>query len=267
MGSITPGRLSTLAGCMCKSRMVPRVPLWLATSSASFPPLHKRSAKTRGIKNFYTDEGLTNGIQYTYAVTSFDTGNPKTGLIAMESSQIETMVHVTPRANPAGHRDATAELADNAFVRTGSVTVEPMIIAPKNVTGHQYKMVWYGAKPIDADAYITGPGYQPPAYEIIDMTTNQTVVEKQSFGWYDPTQIAAVEALSPMFDGITLKIKGVDVTYGHPNENPIESVKLTKGDGYWLECGHPVSRRWGEHLAQHLVVNLLPSAYLLDILC
>ena len=94
----------------------------------------------------------------------------------MESSQIETMVHVTPRANPAGYRDASAELADNAFMRTGSVTVEPLIVAPKNVTGHQYKIVWHGAKPIDAAAYITGPGYQPPAYEIIDMTTNQTVV-------------------------------------------------------------------------------------------
>ena len=182
-----------------------------------------------GIKTFYTDEGLTNGIQYTYAVTSYDTGNPKTGLIAMESSQIETMVHVTPRANPAGYRDASAEFADNAFMRTGSVTVEPMIIAPKHVTGHQYKIVWYGAKPKDAGAYISGPGYQPPAYEVIDMTTDQIVVQKQSFGWYDPTQIAAVEVLSPMFDGITLRIKGVDVTYGRPDENPIESVKLIKG--------------------------------------
>ena len=182
-----------------------------------------------GIKTFYTDEGLTNGIQYTYAVTSYDTGNPKTGLIAMESSQIETMMHVTPRANPAGYRDASAELVDNAFNRTRSVTVEPMVLAPKKVTGHQYKVVWYGAKPIDAGAYITGPGYQPPAYEIINMTTNQTVVEKQPFGWYDPPHSQAVEVLSQMFDGIVLKIKGVDVTYGHPNENPIESVKLTKG--------------------------------------
>ena len=58
-----------------------------------------------GIKNFYTDAGLTNGLEYTYAVTSYDTGNPKAGLIAMESSQIETMVHVVPRAQPAGYRE------------------------------------------------------------------------------------------------------------------------------------------------------------------
>ena len=60
------------------------------------------------------------------------------------------------------------------------------------------------------------------------MTTNQIVVQKQPFEWYDPGH-GADEVLSPMFDGIILKIKGVDVTYGSPTENPILSVNLTKG--------------------------------------
>ena len=179
-----------------------------------------------GIKNFYTDEGLTNGLEYTYAVTSYDTGNPKTGLIAMESSQIETMVHVVPRAQPAGYRDATADIEQHG---QGSVTVEPMVLAPNKVTGHQYKIVWHGAKQIGPGAYITGPGYQPPAYEIVDTTTNETVVEQQSFDWFDPDHAEAVEVLSPMFDGIVLKITGVNVYYGSPMENPINDVKLTAG--------------------------------------
>ena len=179
-----------------------------------------------GIKNFYTDAGLTNGLEYIYAVTSFDTGNPKTGLIAMESSQIETMLHIVPRAEPAGYREPAAEIQQQG---QGSVTVEPMVLAPNKVTGHQYKIVWSGAKPIDAAAYITGPGYQPPAYEIVNMTTNETVVEQQFFGWYDPEHQEAVEALSPMFDGIVLKITGTDVSYGTPMENPINDVKLTAG--------------------------------------
>ncbi|MCY3740231.1 MAG: hypothetical protein OXH00_04365 [Candidatus Poribacteria bacterium] len=179
-----------------------------------------------GIKNFYTDEGLTNGLEYTYAVTSYDTGNPKKALIAMESSQIETMVHVVPRAQPAGYREPTANIEQHG---QGSVTVEPMVLAPNKVTGHQYKIVWSGAKQIDASAYITGPGYQPPSYEIVNTTTNQTVVEQQSFDWYDPGHQAAVEALSPMFDGIVLKITGADVSYGTPDENPILDVKLTAG--------------------------------------
>ena len=179
-----------------------------------------------GIKNFYTDEGLTNGLEYTYAVTSYDTGNPKKGLIAMESSQIETTVHVVPRAQPAGYRSPTADIEQHG---QGTVTVEPMVLAPNKVTGDQYKIVWSGAKQTDAAAYITGPGYQPPAYEIINTTTNQTVVEQQFFDWYDPEHQEAVEVLSPMFDGIVLKITGVDVSYGAPDENSILDVKLTAG--------------------------------------
>ena len=179
-----------------------------------------------GIKNFYTDAGLTNGIQYTYAVTSYDTGNPKKALPAMESSQIETMVHVVPRAHPAGYKEPTAELVPNGDV---TVSVEPMVIAPDKVTGHQYKIVWYGAEQTGAAAYITGPGYQPPAYEIVNTTTNQTVVEKQTFDWYDPDHREAVETRTPMFDGIILKLIGVDVSYDSPTANSIIDVKLTEG--------------------------------------
>ena len=179
-----------------------------------------------GIKNFYTDSGLTNGLEYTYAVTSYDTGNPKTALVAMESSQIETMVHVVPRVQPAGYREPTADIEQHG---QGVVTVEPMVLAPNKVTGHQYKIVWYGAQQIDAAAYITGPGYQPPAYEIINTTTNETVVERQPFAWYDPEHQEAVEVLSPMFDGVVLKITGVNVSYGAPDENAILDVKLTAG--------------------------------------
>ena len=197
-----------------------------------------------GIKNFYTDEGLTNGIQYTYAVTSFDTGNLKTGLISMESSQIETMLHVVPRAQPAGYREATAEVEGQGV----SVTVEPMVLAPNKVTGDQYKIVWQGAKQRQTElgepvpgAYITGPGYQPPAYEVMNMRTNQTVVEQQPFEWYDPVHGEAVEVLSPMFDGVILKITGVDVTYGSPAENPINNVELTAGSvpGWTVDIQSP----------------------------
>ena len=191
-----------------------------------------------GIKNFYTDEGLTNGLQYTYAVTSFDTGNPKTGLISMESSQIETMLHVVPRAQPAGYREATADVEGQGV---GVVTVEPMVLAPNKVTGDQYKIVWQGAKEIGPGAYMTGPGYQPPTYEIINMTTDQTVVEPQPFEWYDPGHQEAIEVLSPMFDGIILKITGVDVSYGTPDENPINNVELTAGSvsGWTVDIQSP----------------------------
>ncbi len=178
-----------------------------------------------GIKNFFTDTGLTNGLKYTYAVTSYDTGNPKKGLPAMESSQIETMVHVVPRAHPSGYREPTVDVMQSDL----TVKIEPMVLAPEKVTDNEYKIVWYGAKQIDDGAYITGPGYQPPAYEIINITTNQIAVEKQTFDWYDPDNRTAVEILTPIFDGIMLKLTGVDVSYNSPTANAIKDVKLTKG--------------------------------------
>ena len=191
-----------------------------------------------GIKNFYIDKGLTNGIEYTYAVTSFDRGNPKTGLISMESSQIEAMVHAVPRVQPAGYRETTADVKRQGV---GTVTVEPMVLVPDKVTGHQYKVVWQGAKQIGDGAYITGPGYQPPTYEIIDVITNQTVVAQQPFEWYDPINGEAVEVFSPIFDGIVLKIIGTDVTYGSPAENPINNVELTAGSvpGWTVDIQSP----------------------------
>ncbi len=179
-----------------------------------------------GIKNFYTDEGLINGTQYTYAVTSYDTGNPQKGLPAMESSQIETMVHVVPRPHPAGYKAPVVEVKQADAV---NVTVEPMVLVPSDITGNEYKIVWYGAKQVGPAGYITGPGYQPPGYEIVDTVTNQTVVERQPFAWYDPANQQAVEVLSPMFDGIVLKLTGADVSYGTPAENGINAVKLTAG--------------------------------------
>ena len=119
-----------------------------------------------------------------------------------------------------------------------------MVLAPNKVTGDRYKIVWQGAKQIDAGAYITGPGYQPPSYEIINMRTDQTVVAQQPFEWYDPIHGEAVEVLSPMFDGIILKITGVDVTYGSPTENPINNVELSTGSvpGWTVDIQSPGAR-------------------------
>ena len=44
-----------------------------------------------------------------------------------------------------------------------------------------------------------------------------------------------------MFDGIILRIKGVDVTYGTPTENPINKVELSEGSvtGWTVDIKSP----------------------------
>ena len=73
------------------------------------------------------------------------------------------------------------------------------------------------------------------------MTTDQMVVKPQPFEWYDPGHQEAIEVLSPMFDGIILKITGVDVSYGTPDENPINNVELTAGSvsGWTVDIQSP----------------------------
>jgi len=176
-----------------------------------------------GLTNFFTDTGLTNGIRYVYAVTSYDTGNPETGVASMESSKTDTAAHVFPRSNPAGYKQP-ALLAHTSG--EGSVSIEPMVVDWSKLTENRYKVIWHSADDVGAWAFITGPGHQPPRYDVVD-AAGRKLIENQPFEWYRPG--AAVEALSFAFDGIVLKFTGVDVTYGAPTENKIGKVDLTEG--------------------------------------
>ena len=104
-----------------------------------------------------------------------------------------------------------------------------MVLEPKKVTGLNIRLFGTVLNNCHPGHISQVPDTKPPAYEIVDTVTNQTVVEKQTFDWYDAGHFEAFEARSPMFDGIILKMKGVDVTYGSPDENPIKDVKLTAG--------------------------------------
>ena len=122
-----------------------------------------------GIKHHFVDEGIMNGIRYAYAVTSYDTGNPKTGLISMESSKIETTVYVYPRSQPAGY-EAPESPVEHAVkdpaagpLSDGEVTAEP--IEPNRVTGHTYK--------------ITFNDEGPAQWTLTDTATGAAVIENQ----------------------------------------------------------------------------------------
>ncbi|MBI1925853.1 hypothetical protein HYR99_16585 [Candidatus Poribacteria bacterium] len=227
-GAYRPGELIYFGGLYVKIDGNPVAGDIFKIVSTTSQPL----GQDKGVKNFYTDENLINGTRYIYAVTSYDTGNLKTGLPAMESSKIDTATHVFPRSQPAGYNDPSTKMEVSA---KGTVKVEPLIVEPPKVTGHRYKVVWQGAKAASdatgASAVIGGAKYTHPQYEIIDLDAGgKKVVEAQEFGWYNPDEGHAVEVLSPLFDGIVLKLTGVDVSYSAPTANKIAKVDLVSGE-------------------------------------
>ena len=123
-----------------------------------------------GLSSSFVDEDLMNHISYEYAVTSYDTGNPKTGLIAMESSKNDTAVRVFPRSFPAGYEPPSAAVehmvADPTLgpLSNGEVLAEP--IEPSKVTGHQYRVTF-------------GEG-NDATWTLTDMNTGQVVLEEMA---------------------------------------------------------------------------------------
>lgn len=63
-----------------------------------------------GLQYYYDDAGLTNGFPYVYAVTAFDTGDPKNSLPSLESSLFANKQEIVPRAPAA---DRTVDLISN----------------------------------------------------------------------------------------------------------------------------------------------------------
>ncbi|MBM3241470.1 hypothetical protein FJZ31_34750 [Candidatus Poribacteria bacterium] len=153
-----------------------------------------------GIQHHFTDEGLINGIRYAYAVTSYDTGNPKTGLISMESSKIETTVYVYPRSHPAGYK--TPESSVEHIVKDpsktplsdGEVTAEP--IEPNRVTGHTYKVIFNDKSPAE--------------WTLTDTTTGAAVLENQP----QSDSFIIVDGLLLVVNGPAPNMTGKEMTGG-----------------------------------------------------
>jgi hypothetical protein len=179
------------------------------------PPMGQNT----GIRRFFVDTGLTNGMKYTYAVTSYDTGNPRTGLVSMESSKNDTMTTAIPRSDPAGYKGP--EVVIGGLERGPDISVEPIVLDPKRVTGHRYIIKWSGAS---GNTYIGGPGYKPPSFELIDLDTKAVLLKDVEFPWFDPEQGAPFEMFTPIFDGIVLFLKGADA-----REAKVESFRMTGG--------------------------------------
>ncbi len=63
----------------------------------------------------YVDEGVKDGFTYTYAVTSFDRGNPQLGLSSLESSRLQNATTVVISPTPRATRNLRVRVYPNPY--------------------------------------------------------------------------------------------------------------------------------------------------------
>jgi len=103
-----------------------------------------------GIKNYFIDTSVKNGVKYYYFVTAYNTGTYKIGNgIAPQESDFNSVtgdfspnvVAVTPRVQSLGFENADIEILDwNTF---GNGFVQPEVFIDANIKpGHTYKAIF-----------------------------------------------------------------------------------------------------------------------------
>ncbi len=98
-----------------------------------------------GLRHMWVDSTVSNGVEYSYTITSYDTGDPIAVLESNESSRGTTssdinLVDLTPRTDPAG-----TVAAQSAFTKSqtvGKALMKLFVADPGMVTGDQYKITF-----------------------------------------------------------------------------------------------------------------------------
>ncbi|MDZ7764153.1 MAG: hypothetical protein U5K00_06955 [Melioribacteraceae bacterium] len=164
-----------------------------------------------GLQHSYIDEDVDNGVQYYYAVVSYDQGDPEfgtTGLTPSESTKIISedfsgvikfidinCAVVTPNAPAAGYQPPQVEgeldrVADG--IGTGNINVS--LLNPEEIKeGASYKVLF--------ESEGDFPNYTTTSYRLIrsyDSSTDTLSVE-------DTTSIGTGR-FSPPVDGLTLEV-------------------------------------------------------------
>ncbi|MCF7740485.1 MAG: hypothetical protein K9N00_01700 [Candidatus Marinimicrobia bacterium] len=134
-----------------------------------------------GVKNFFIDNSVQNGVKYYYVVTAYNSGTYQVGdgVAPLESDFVlepgnfsENVVAVTPRISSAGFKGAGIEVTGRDALGTG--TVEPEIFVDANIEpGHEYKMVFESEEgPPGGSSYYVDWAciYRTEGFKIYDIT-------------------------------------------------------------------------------------------------
>ncbi|MCF8412774.1 MAG: hypothetical protein K9G44_05115 [Melioribacteraceae bacterium] len=169
-----------------------------------------------GIVHYFVDSTVTNGVNYSYTITSYDSGSVSIGLESLESARGTTaadynLVDLTPRTSAIGF--APGEFSYTQIKGVGNGTVQAKIIDPTSLTGKSY-LIEFNATPADS-------------FFLVDNSN------KQFIGAFI---MNSSEGL--IVEGITVNVSGDDATgeikkiTNHLEEN-VSGVENTSSDGNW----------------------------------
>jgi hypothetical protein len=109
-----------------------------------------------GLRHMWVDTTVSNGIQYSYCVTSYDCGDPLL-LESFESSRGTSssdinLVDLTPRPDPAGYVSSRSTISKSST--NGKATVAVSVADPSKLQPQKYKIL-FNKTPADS-FYFTG---------------------------------------------------------------------------------------------------------------
>lgn len=98
--------------------------------------------RNTGLRHSWIDSTALNGVDYSYTITSYDTGDPL-GLESYESSRGTTaadvnLVDLTPRPEPAGYQPPTSTLTKSNS--NGKADIKILAVDPKKLLTQRYKI-------------------------------------------------------------------------------------------------------------------------------
>jgi len=107
-----------------------------------------------GIVHMFVDSTVSNGVNYSYTITAYDSGSVANELESLESAKGTTaadanLVDVTPRSNPIGYSSGDYSVEQLADVGKGVVKVD--VSDPAMLTGDEYKITF---NKTPADSFI-----------------------------------------------------------------------------------------------------------------
>jgi len=112
-----------------------------------------------GIVHTFVDSTVSNGVNYSYTITAYDSGSAANELESLESARGTTasdanLVDVTPRSNPIGYVAATSATTPLSGACNSTVTVQ--IVDPSALTGDSYLLSFNNKVGTPADSfYVT----------------------------------------------------------------------------------------------------------------